>query len=303
MSTSVPATVVQQEDVYVVRHAQVDMKAANHAILVDSFKRECERAQRLNHAEKGRKWVTGLSNELLKRLSTHIQGNKDNDGSKREDQYKTGTKLMTSLVSSITGPPHTLVISPIHTNFAHLLVKADSKNEKKILYILSTGNQATYNTQDAAASAFINEALSLASRPIVVWSVFGATAESCRVYNRMTAFDPGSGQSQRAANKVRIELDANDVGITANDDVTSRVSDRTPRAHILSKADEEQKKEDEGRRGAVERAEYYVNMYDPSRHVHCLFIVKEGIMVATLIENWFVTQHKYKRVSDPRFDG
>ena len=298
MSTNSPPTVVQKGQVYVVRHAKVDIQAVNGAILSDTFKRKCILAQRLNHAEKGRKWVTELSEPLLKRLLTHATD------TKHEDQYKTGTELMTSLVASISVPQRTPVSSPIHTNFAHLLVKADSKNEKNFLYILSTGNQAIFNTQDAAASAFINEALSLASRPIVVWSVFGATAESCRAYGRMTALDPGSGQSQRAANKVKIELDANDVGITANDDVTSRVSDRIPTARaILSTADKEQKKEDEDRREAVVRAEYYVNMYDPARHVHCLFIIKEGIMVATLIENWFVNQHKYKRVSDPRFEG
>jgi hypothetical protein len=298
MSTNPPSTVVQTGQVYVVRRAKVDMKAANDAILFDTFKRKCILAQRLNQAEKSRKWVTELSAPLLERLSKYATN------ANHEDRYETGTQLMKSLVVSISVPQRTPVSSPIHTNFAHLLVKTDSKNEKKILYILSTGNQAIFNTQDAAASAFIDEALSLASRPIVVWSVFGATTESCRAYDRMTALDPGSGQSQRAANKVNIELDANDVGLTANDDVTSRVSDRIPRAlAILSAADKEQKKEDEDRREAVVRAEYYANMYDPSKHVHCLFIIKEGIMVATLIENWFVNQHKYKRVSDPRFDG
>jgi hypothetical protein len=274
------------------------MKAANDVILFDTFKRKCILAQKLNQAEKSRKWVTELSELLLDRLSKHATD------IKHEGQYERGTELMKSLVASIRVPQRTPVSSPIHTNFAHLLVKADSKNEKKILYILSTGNQAIFNTQDAAASAFINEALSLASRPIVVWNVFGATAESCRQYARMIPVDPGSGQSQRAANKVKIELDANDVGHTANDDVTSRVSDRIPRARaILNVADEEQKKEDEDRREAVVSAEYYATMYDPSKHVHCLFIIKEGIMVATLIENWFVNQHKDRRVSDPRFDG
>ncbi len=159
----------------------------------------------------------------------------------------------------------------------------------------------TFAETGANDGAFVTEALKLASRPTVAWIVFGANAESFGMYVNMTAWNSSPNRTAKR-NQFKIELDASDVGITANDAVDSSVSDVSERARkILSEADREQTEEAKGRRRAVELAEGYVKMYDPQRHMHCLFIIKEGIMVATLIENWFVNHYKYKRVSDLRF--